>query len=105
MDRDLTRTAELLDRDVARTLGSSRRATIDAEARLVATLDRSDSDVALVEHVQQVLHDTFVNTTWPTCPRHGRHPLWYADGAWWCTEDHVVVAPLGELPASTRPAG
>jgi hypothetical protein len=31
--------------------------------------------VEAVEQLQQLLHDTFVDTTWPTCPRHRQHPL------------------------------
>jgi hypothetical protein len=50
-----------------------------------------------VNDVQQYFHDTFVDTTWPACPRHPRHPLWYRAGSWWCVQDGVAVASLGEL--------
>lgn len=33
-----------------------------------------DLVVEAVEDLQQRLHDTFVDTTWPACPRHRRHP-------------------------------
>jgi hypothetical protein len=56
-----------------------------------------------VEDIQQWLMDTFVDTSWPTCPRHGRHPLWFHDGAWHCDLDRVALAQLGEL-ASVLPA-
>jgi hypothetical protein len=36
---------------------------------------------------------------WPACPRHSNHPLWYRDGAWWCDQDDMQVAPLGKLVA------
>jgi hypothetical protein len=39
----------------------------------------------------------FIDTSWPTCPRHRRHPLWFRDGAWWCETDDVAIAKLGEL--------
>jgi hypothetical protein len=104
MRGDLGRIAALLERDVSRTLGPAHRHVIDAAAAKLATLGISDGGTKLVEDVQQVFHDTFVDTTWPACPRHLGHPLWYADGAWWCTQDHAAVAPLGELPPSSRPA-
>lgn len=98
MRRDLIRTAQLLDRDVARTLGAHHRKIVRFETSIVAILDRPDIDDVLVEHVQQVVHHT-VNSTWPACPLHSKHPLWYEDGAWWCTQDHVRIAALGELSA------
>lgn len=105
MGQSLSRAVEQLDRDIIRTLGVSHRATIDAEARLVADLERSDLDALLVEHVQQCLPDIFLDATWPACPRHRQHPLWYEGGAWWCTQDHVRLAPLGEVSLPARPAG
>lgn len=105
MIEDLPRTAAMLERDVMRTLGPGHRHVIAAARANVEDLDIDDSDTKLVEDVQQIFHDTFVDTTWPACPRHHTHPLWYAGGAWWCEKDRVVVAPLGELPASSRPSG
>ena len=58
----------------------------------------------LVEDVQQDFHDLFVDVTWPACPRHPNHPLWYRDGAWWCETDGVAVARLGELAALKAPS-
>jgi hypothetical protein len=74
--------AQLLDRDVAQTLGERHRKIVRFEVGVVAMLDRSDLDDVLVEHVQQSVHHT-VNSTWPACPRHTKHPLWYQDGARW----------------------
>ena len=105
MSSDFARIADLLEQDVVRTLGAVHRPLVRAAAQAVARLDIADPEEKLVEDVQQAVHDTFIDTTWPACARHGRHPLWYADGAWWCTQDRVVVAPLGELPGSSRPAG
>jgi hypothetical protein len=51
----------------------------------------------VVDDVQQRLHDEFIDTTWPQCPRHANHPLDYAEGAWRCPSDGVVVALLGLL--------
>lgn len=64
-----------------------------------------DVVVKAVEDLQQYLHDTFVDTSWPPCPRHPNHPLWLEeseDGAivWQCAQDQVVVAPLGKLPGA-----
>jgi hypothetical protein len=42
------------------------------------------------------VHDSFIDTTWPPYPRHGNHPLWYADGGWWCEKDLALIASLGQ---------
>lgn len=103
MPRDLTQVLPLLQRDVAMTIGASYSSLIDDTAADIRELDVADSGEKLVNDVQQYFHDTFVDTTWPACPRHPWHPLWYRDGSWWCVEDGVAVASLGEL-AETRPA-
>ncbi len=50
----------------------------------------------VVDDTQQDMHDEFVDTVWPKCPRHP-HPLWFRDGSWWCERDALCVARLGEL--------
>lgn len=97
---DLSDIAALLEQDVARTLGPGHRHMIAAVRAKAEGLDITDGARKLVEDVQQLFHDTFVHTTWPACPRHRTHPLWYADGAWWCAQDRAMVAPLGELSTS-----
>jgi len=74
---------------------------ITAEASNARDLveDRQDFIEKVVEDVQQDLMDQFIDTTWPRCPRHFRHPLWYHDGAWFCDQDNAVIAKLGELPS------
>jgi hypothetical protein len=52
----------------------------------------------VVNDVQQHIHDTFVDTTWPACPYHPNHPLWFSDGWWRCERITDPVAGLGELP-------
>jgi len=59
-----------------------------------------DLVVEAVEDLQQRLHDTFVDTTWPACPRHRQHPRWLGEGdrggtAWCCPGDDAAIAPLG----------
>jgi len=56
----------------------------------------------LTENIQQRLHDEFIDTTWPACPIHHRHPLWLneEDGGpwfWRCLETGQAIAPLGGL--------
>ena len=94
---DTERLLPLLERDVSRTVGDSYRYLVHDFADVARELDRDDIGEKVVEDVQQYFHDTFVDTTWPTCPRHSRHPLWYRDGAWWCGQDGVAVTRLGEL--------
>jgi hypothetical protein len=72
-----------------------------AVVRLAANVRALDTHVdfaqKLVDDVQEELHDTFVDTTWPACPRHLSHPLWYRDGSWYCERDGIAVAVLGGL--------
>jgi len=52
----------------------------------------------LVGSLQTYIHDMFIDTTWPACPKHSNHPLWFGrDDSWWCDRDDERVAPLGEL--------
>ena len=90
---------QLLERDVMQTVGESYRSLVRDAAANVRDLDVADGAAKVVEDVQQYLHDTSVDTTWPPCPRHLRHPLCYRDGAWWCERDGAALAPLGELRA------
>jgi hypothetical protein len=66
-------------------------------ARTVAALTQQ-----LVDEIQQQIHDEFIDVSWPRCPRHPHHPMWLQDGSWWCTKDHVAIAPLGTLPANKQ---
>jgi hypothetical protein len=56
----------------------------------------------VVDETQQDIHDGFIDTVWPKCPRH-KHPLWCRDGAWWCEQDGLLVAPLGRLASAALP--
>ena len=61
---------------------------------------------SVVDELQQSAHDLFWDTTWPACPRHPQHPLWYDEDrqAWCCQQDRSVVTPLGGLDALRSPA-
>ena len=114
---DTDRAVRLLMADAVATLGERARAevlaaaaNVEESARLwmeqgdsVAEVQRS-FDREVVDHFQQDVHDTHWDTTWPTCPRHPKHPLWYDEDrhAWCCRQDGSTVAPLGAL-ASLRP--
>ena len=100
MSTDLEHVLPLLQRDVETTLGPEHRQLIADTAADVRELDVEGEGDTLVEDVQQYFHDTQVDTTWPACPRHNGHPLWYRDGAWWCAQDGVAIARLGELQSS-----
>lgn len=62
---------------------------------------RASFEEAVVDHFQQDVHDDHWDTSWPACPRHPNHPLWYdADReAWCCQQDGTAFARLGELAA------
>jgi hypothetical protein len=90
-------TVARLELDVTRTLGEKYRDFVGHAEELVRILEIGDPSSKIVEEVQQRIHDEFMDTVWPACPRHSNHPLWYEAGWWWCQQDGVQVAPLGGL--------
>ena len=99
---DLTELVSRLEHDVSRTLGPVHRGRVHDTVAGMEIGDVSDPDAIIVDAVQQALHDEFVDTTWPACPRHHRHPLWYRNGQWWCEQDGAPIASLGELELGSR---
>ena len=96
---DEERVVSLLLADVRVTIGGGYEAPIvevAARRRLYAA-DGTAYVGEVVDHVQQFFHDTFVDTTWPICPHHPNHPLWFSDGWWRCESMIDPVAPLGAL--------
>src|SRR5215212_7048969 len=104
LDPERERVTRLLASDVEATLGSAHRAAVAEELPRALEFTESADQFAerLVDGVQQLFHDTFVDTTWPACPRHPNHPLWFHDGAWWCEADEAAIFVLGELPPRGR---
>ena len=101
-DQNQERVSRLLRQDLLATTGASHD---DIVARAAAHGRRFDREAdhyvqQVVDDVQQHLHDLRIETSWPRCPRHLGHPLWFKDGWWWCERDHIAVARLGELGAS-----
>ena len=93
-----TRAVPLLERDVVATLGEGYRQIVRDTAAFIVDNELPRDVDGLVQEVQQRYHDTFIDTTWPACPRHRRHPLWYhEDGGWWCEQDRTAVCKLGDL--------
>jgi len=99
----LDKTARLLSADVRATLGEKHVPVVWSFAGDARELDMADPSSWLVENVQQYFQDTFVDTTWPACPRHPNHPLDHADGFWHCPRDRAAIARVGEL--SSRAGG
>lgn len=94
--------ATALRRDVAATLGDRHAGIVERHARRLLPLVGGGADALtakLAGDVQHELHETFVDTTWPYCPEHPHHPLWFDDGHWRCIGGGTFVAPLGELDA------
>ena len=90
----------LLEQDVVNTVGPAYRALIAENAANAREYAEGAAFVEKVaEDVQQDLMDTFVDTTWPACPRQPNHPLWFRDGAWRCDRDKVEI-PIGQLAHS-----
>jgi hypothetical protein len=97
--------ARRLERDVRATVGPAFAPLAGARVAFARGEGFGLSVEDLVEHVQQELHDTFVSTTWPSCPLHPNHPLWYEGGAWRCATTGQSVAALGELDTITAQGG
>jgi hypothetical protein len=81
---DEARAVALLSHDVEVTIGAGHANVIRSEASTHRTFfnepDSIDVDSGeylekVAEEVQQYFHDCFVDTTWPECPFHRRHPL------------------------------
>jgi hypothetical protein len=91
----------LLARDVAVTLGHDQAYVVMEQANFARSWIVDDPvlfEETLITEVQQYFHDTFIDTSWPACPRHPNHPMWYGAGGYWrCERDQVAIAKLGEL--------
>ena len=88
----------MLAHDLVATVGDQGATLEEAVARLrLLSPGLDDFEHQVVDDVQQFLHDTFVDTTWPACPEHPNHPLWYSDGWWRCEQSGTRVARLGRL--------
>jgi hypothetical protein len=96
-EADRTEFLACLARDVERTLGSEHVARIAHHVEMFDALDRDDFAAKVACDVQQEVMDTHVHVTWPPCPVHPQHPLWFEAGAWRCEVDPRVSIALGEL--------
>jgi hypothetical protein len=109
-DADRSDVIRRLTRDIQATIGPGCERVVQASAELAATyLDNAiDHASTVVNQVQQHLHDERIDTTWPACPRHPRHPLWLRLGAqglsWYCERDDKEISRLGELGSGLRPS-
>jgi hypothetical protein len=102
-DGDEERVVGLVSRDLVATVGPGLEHIAIAEAaRIRLFVSRvAEYEGRVVDDVQQRLHDEHLDTTWPTCPQHPNHPLWYSDG-WWRCPTSGMVARLGELGGVER---
>ena len=101
-DHDETELIERLGRDVIATLGPGHLDRIRSTARHHRrfTDDRDEYFERVVEDVQQYIHDCFIDTSWPACPVHPNHPMWFADG-WWVADGNPLTR-LGERGESPK---
>jgi hypothetical protein len=111
---DEGRAVSLLTHDVEVTLGTGQEDFIRHEASVframynapdIVPVDSQEYLEKVAEEVQQHFHDWHIDTTWPECPLHRRHPLWVHDGSWTCEQLNLPVAALGELQASHDSSG
>ncbi len=96
-DPRLEDTLHHLLQDVRRSVGREYEPPVHEIAERLCQLSTADVAAKCVDDVQQFFHDTFVDPSWPACPRHLNHPLAYRDGAWHCAQEGVRIARLGEL--------
>ena len=101
-DTDQERVVRLLSQDLKATIGPGHEGlAVENASRLREFVDEPVHYMErVVDDTQQDVHDFFIDTTWPRCPRHQRHPLWFRENGWWCEEDRVRIANLGELASS-----
>jgi hypothetical protein len=103
-DAEERRVVQLVLQDVRATVGPAHDDIVISNAHRLREFVRvSQFEGRLVNDVQQEIHDLFIDTTWPACPLHSRHPLWYGGGGWRCEEDGAFAAPLGLLKRSGTP--
>ena len=99
---DLKARCDLLIADLETTLGGDHSARVYAHALRLQSMSVSRAPDKLVEDVQQQVHDEHLSSTWPTCPRHGSHPLWLQGDRWACERDNVPVVSVGHLAEAWR---
>jgi hypothetical protein len=94
-----------ISRDLEATVGpAATPIALEASGRQRLFADSLDDyERRVIEDVQQGVHDDFVDTTWPACPHHPNHPLWYSEG-WWRCDRAGAIARLGELAGVRRPS-
>jgi hypothetical protein len=102
-DADEERIVILVTRDVLATVGPNFSDIVVEEAARIRLFAEAvpEYEQRVIDAVQQHLHDEFVDTTWPRCPLHPNHPLWYSDG-WWRCPHAGAIAPLGELAHANK---
>ena len=85
-DRDEAEVVARLIHDLRATVGPGHDYfVVNNAGRLRQFIDELEHYLQkVVDDTQQDMHDCYVDTTWPKCPRHS-HPLWLHDG-WWCCE-------------------
>lgn len=85
--------------DIESTVGPGHDALVAGHAQHQAQFTRELESYRqrVVEEVQQEIHDCFIDTAWPACPRHPNHPLWLHGEYWCCEQDGAIVCKLGEL--------
>ena len=95
-DADADRVMQRILHDIETTLGPGYdQIVISQSDQLRAYADLSWYSQRLIHDVQQCMHDLRIDTTWPRCPIHLRHPLWPEGDDWRCGD--VIVAKIGEL--------
>jgi hypothetical protein len=107
---DADERVRLVRRDVESTLGPKFEDVVTRIGARVREhnnhLDREDYIRTVAGAVQEEFHSTFLDTTWPACPHHRRHPLWLWGDIWVCGQLAEPVAALGNLAyAWAEPGG
>ena len=85
-DVDEADIVRVLTLDVTATISAGAAVIVASHAKEARQFASSTDDYRqrVVDAVQQEIHNTFVDTVWPACPHHDRHPLWFSEGWWHC---------------------
>lgn len=97
-EADQERLLTLIGRDLEATVGPVvSTIALDASGHQRLFADSFDDYARrVIDDVQQAVHDDFLDTSWPACPHHPNHPLWYSEG-WWRCDRAGAIARLGDL--------
>ena len=93
-DEDEENIVRAIVADIDTTIGPGHEGIVRANAKWLRQFVDGPLEYyadSVTDATQQEIHDGYIDTDWPRCPLHGRHPLWCHNGRWWCEKDDVLM--------------